>query len=197
MDTGAMYRALTLRGLRTGVDPEDARALADLASTMEIRFEPAARPGGTQRVFLDGEDVTREIRTREVDVAVSPVSRHAEVRERFRDLQRRMALGGGVVMEGRDIGSVVLPDADIKIYLDAEFDCRVCRRYREFSAKGYRPRKEEVRRDMACRDLLDSSRQTAPLTVARGAIRIDTTHMTLEEVVNAVVKVCQERGVRS
>ncbi|HCJ10318.1 MAG TPA: (d)CMP kinase [Clostridiales bacterium] len=186
VDTGAMYRALTLKALESGVDPQDGPALGRLARGTSIELGPSRGSGG-QRVRLDGRDVTREIRSREVDRAVSHVSRHPEVREWLSRVQERMA-EDAVVMEGRDIGTVVLPHADLKVYLDASFDRRVERRYRELEAKGYSPDLGAVREDMAQRDRLDSTREAAPLAAAEDAVRIDTTDMTLEEVVEEVLR---------
>lgn len=193
VDTGAMYRALTLKALQSGVDPEDGPALARLAVQTVLRFEPAPSPGPGQRVWLDGQDVTREIRTRLVDQSVSAVSKHPGVREVFRDLQREMARIGGAVMEGRDIGTVVLPRADIKVYLDANLDERVERRFLELERKGYGPRLDQVRQDMALRDRLDSSRETAPLAAAADAVTIDTTAKSLDEVIDEVTRLCLAR----
>jgi cytidylate kinase len=194
VDTGAMYRALTLKALETGTDPEDGDALARLAEATEVSLLPPSAPGSHQRVMLDGRDVTRDIRARPVDQAVSPVSRHPAVRAWFKTLQRKMADAGGVVMEGRDIGTAVLPDADAKIYLDAALECRVARRYREFTGKGCRLSEEQVREDMVRRDAIDSSRETAPLSVAPDAVRVDTTHKALEEVIDEVTRLCLLRG---
>ena len=192
VDTGAMYRALTLKALEAGVDPRDGPALARLVRGTSIELGPSVGPGG-QRVMLDGRDVTREIRSREVDRAVSHVSRHPEVRAWLSRVQERMA-EDAVVMEGRDIGTVVLPHADLKVYLDASFDRRVERRYRELEAKGYSPDLDAVREDMARRDRLDSTREAAPLAAAEDAVRIDTTDMTLEEVVEEVLRLAGRVG---
>ncbi len=193
VDTGAMYRALTLKALESGVSPEDGPALASLAVKTAFRFEPAPSSGLGQRVWLDGRDVTREIRTRPVDQSVSAVSKHPAVREIFRELQREMARRGGAVMEGRDIGTVVLPQADLKVFLDARFDERVGRRFLELEKKGYSPRLDQVREDMAERDRLDSSRKTAPLAAAPDAVRIDTTAKSLDEVIAEVARLCLAR----
>lgn len=192
VDTGAMYRALTLKALEAGVDPRDGPALARLVRGTSIELGPSVGPGG-QRVMLDGRDVTREIRSRRVDRAVSRVSEHPEVREWLSRVQERLA-EGAVVMEGRDIGTVVLPHADLKIYLDASFGRRVERRYRELQAKGYSPDLDAVREDMAHRDRLDSTREAAPLAAAEDAVRIDTTDMTLEEVVEEVLRLAGRVG---
>ncbi len=192
VDTGAMYRALTLKALESRVDPQDGPALARLTRGTSIELGPSMGRGG-QRVMLDGRDVTREIRSREVDRAVSHVSRHPEVRAWLSRVQERMA-EDAVVMEGRDIGTVVLPHADLKVYLDASFDRRVERRYRELEAKGYSPDLDAVREDMARRDRLDSTREAAPLAAAEDAVRIDTTDMTLEEVVEEVLRLAGRVG---
>jgi len=193
VDTGAMYRVLTLKALRSGVDPEDGPSLARLAAETSIEFRPSSVPGQPQEVWLGDENVTREIRTREVDLAVSAVSKHPAVRDWFRTFQRRMAQAGGVVMEGRDIGTVILPHAEIKVYLDASFEKRVLRRFRELVGKGYRTEKQVVWSDMARRDLLDSSRKVAPLAIAPDAFRVDTTRKTLGQVVDEVTRLCLGR----
>lgn len=195
VDTGAMYRALTLKALESGVDPEDGPALARMAGGTEMRFEPGG-PAEGQRLWLDDCEVTREIRTRPVDQSVSAVSRHPEVREVFRELQRKMVGSLGAVVEGRDIGTVVLPRADLKVYLDARLEERVERRYAELRRKGYPAEREQVRQDMAERDRLDSSRATAPLAVAPDALRIDTTGRSLDEVIDEVVRLCRDHGGR-
>lgn len=197
IDTGAMYRALTLKALETGTDPEDNEGLTRLALGTQVSFLPPSEPGGSQRVILDGRDVSLDIRSRPVDMAVSPVSRHAGVREWFKVLQREMAEAGGVVMEGRDIGTVVLPDADVKVYLDATLECRAARRHRELAGRGSGLSEEEVKDDMSRRDTIDSSRETAPLSIAPGAIRVDTTQRTLEQVIEEVTRLCLEGRNRS
>ncbi len=192
VDTGAMYRALTLKALDSGVDPEDDAALARLAAGSVILFKPARTPGLPQEVWLDGCDITRDVRSRPVDQAVSVVSKHPAVRLVFRDLQRSMAQEHGAVMEGRDIGTVVLPRADVKVFLDARFARRVKRRFEELEKKGYQPRLADVREDMARRDRIDSSREAAPLTAAADAIRIDTTRKSLDQVIDEVTQLCLE-----
>lgn len=193
VDTGAMYRSLTLSALETGVDPEDEAGLAALAARTRITFRPASEPGGAQRVELNGRDVTTAIRSVEVDRAVSAVSRHGAVRDWFREEQRALAGPGGVVMEGRDIGTVVLPDADVKVFLDANLDCRVRRRFRELQGRGFRPEAEQVRLDMERRDSIDANRDTAPLVAAPDALVIDTTDKSLERVIEEVIASCRER----
>jgi len=194
IDTGAMFRALTLKALREGIDPGDGPALVELARRTAITFRPSPVPGEPQTVLLDGENVTAQIRTKPVDLAVSPVSRHAQVRRWFRERQRAIASAGGVVMEGRDIGTVVLPGADVKVYLDANLECRAVRRFRELAARGCGTSEEEVREDMTRRDAIDSTREVAPLTRAPDAVVIDTTHMTVAEVVDRIVGLVCERG---
>jgi cytidylate kinase len=193
VDTGAMYRALTLKALQRAVDPEDGATLARLASETLIEFRPSANPSGSQQVWLDGQDVTREIRASEVDLAVSAVSKHGPVREQFVQAQRRMASAGGVVMEGRDVGTVVLPEANVKVYLDASLEARVQRRFVEQVGRGARPAMDALAQDLARRDAQDSGRKVAPLSVAPGAVRVDTTHRTLEQVLDEVTRLCLER----
>lgn len=191
VDTGAMYRSLTLSALETGIDPEDEAGLAALAAKTKITFRPSPVHGGVQRVELNDRDVTTRIRDRSVDHAVSIVSRHPAVRDWFREAQRALAGGGGVVMEGRDIGTVVLPDADVKVFLDGSLDCRVVRRFRELEGRGFRPVAEQVRTDMERRDVIDTTRDTAPLAAAPDAVIVDTTDKTLEEVVEEVIAICR------
>lgn len=182
VDTGAMYRALTLVALRRGIDPSDGSSLERLAS--EVRIEAVYRRGepSPYRVLADGEDVTEAIRRPEVSGAVSEVSAHPGVRSRMTEMQRMMAAEGGVVMEGRDVGTVVLPEADLKFFITASPGERARRRHRELLEKGIRVTEEEVERDISHRDLLDSTRSTAPLRRAPDALLVDTTDLTPEEV---------------
>ncbi|MBC7106708.1 MAG: (d)CMP kinase [Firmicutes bacterium] len=185
VDTGAMYRAVTLAALRAGIDPEDEEALAALAAGLAIELVPAE--DGTARVYLDGEDVTAAIRSPEVSRHVSAVARAAAVREELVRRQKRMAADGGVVMEGRDIGTVVLPEATAKFFLTAREDVRAYRRYREMRGRGYPATLEEVCSEIRQRDRSDSSREVGPLVCPRDALILDTTAMTPEEVVQAIV----------
>jgi cytidylate kinase len=185
LDTGAMYRAMTAKALRKGIDLDDPGALARLARDTDIAVRPA--PDGT-RVILDGIDVTDEIRTPEVTKASSPVSAAAGVRERMVELQRQVGAGGGIVAEGRDIGSVVFKDAEVKIYLDASLACRALRRKKELEAAGTQVTLENMMKDIALRDAYDSSREHSPLMIPEGAIIVNTTDMSIEDQVKRVVE---------
>lgn len=189
LDTGAMYRAITLKALREGVPLDDALALGSLARRTEILL-CRNRAGGLS-VFVDGEDVTLAIRAPEVTGAVSRVAAVPAVRERLVELQRAMASSGGVVMDGRDIGTHVLPDADRKFFLTASVDERARRRRAQLLAQGYSVTPEEVREDIIRRDRLDSEREHSPLTMAADAILIDNTTLTVPETVELMLDYCR------
>ena len=190
IDTGAMYRALTLAVLRAGVPVDDPAAVAAVVAGVRVRLEPS--PAGN-RVFLDGEDVTAAIRTPEVSAAVSQVAAIPEVRRRLVTLQRQLAGGGGVVMDGRDIGTVVLPHADLKVFLTADLEERARRRYLELKAVGHGLDLEEIRKNLEERDRLDSGRAVSPLRIADDAVIIDTTDRPVERVVAEVLRLCRRR----
>lgn len=173
LDTGVLYRALTWLALRDGVAPEDGPGLAALAHGHRLDVQAAGTALG-YAVRVDDVDVTQALRTPEVDGAVSPVSGHAEVRDALMAAQRRVAWQGPVVMVGRDIGTVVLPDADLKIYLDASSEARAVRRYREKVAAGEAADLEVERVRMRRRDALDTGRSVAPLAVAHDAVVVNT-----------------------
>jgi len=178
IDTGAMYRALTLAAFTAGVAPDDGDGLAGLLAGASLELRPG---DGEVTVLWNGRDVSRAIRTPEVDAAVSAVSAHPQVR---RDMVRRQqAFGrrGGVVMEGRDIGSVVFPLATAKVFLQATLQARVERRVRQFRQRGRDVSPEDVARDLAARDRLDSERETSPLVVSPDALVIDSSRMSLDE----------------
>jgi cytidylate kinase len=193
IDTGAMYRAVALKALRAGVDPQDAAACGALASAIRIHFEESA-DGPT--VMSDGEDVSRDIRSPEVTRAVSPVSAHPAVRVAMVQQQRDLALQGGAVLEGRDIGTVVLPAADVKVFLVASTAVRAERRMKELRAQGTDLSVEEVERDIVLRDEYDSSRQTSPLRRAVGALLVDTSDLTIEEQVDRIAEITQQTAAR-
>jgi cytidylate kinase len=189
IDTGAMYRAVTLAALRAGVDPGDAGAMQDLVARLRVEER---QTGGSRRVFLNDEDVTDRLRTPEISRAVSgvaalPVVRAAMVRE-----QRRMGAGGGVVLEGRDIGTVVFPEADLKFFLIAGIDARARRRSRDLEAIGERPDLDRLREEIEERDRLDSTRSASPLRQAENAILLDTSDLTIPEQVDVVVRAARE-----
>lgn len=192
LDTGAMYRAVTWKALRLGIDPLDSQGLATVAADCEITFTDQEE--GTQRVYLDGEDVSEVIRSTEVTGSVSPVSAHAPVRREMVRRQRALADAGGVVLEGRDIGSVVLPAAHVKIYLDASIEERARRRMLELNEKGIVKSVHEIQEDIRERDRKDSSRETSPLKIPIGASIIDTSDMSIEAQVSAVVGIVERRA---
>lgn len=187
LDTGAMYRACALAARRAGIPWCDADRLGELARGMALSFRGAA---GNTGVFLAGEDVSDAIRTPEMSMGASDVSAHLPVREALVAKQRELARDGGVVLEGRDTGTVVFPDAEAKFFLDAAAAVRALRRYREES-----PRKgqafEQVLKDVLRRDVQDCTREHSPLKMAEGAVYIDSTILTVEEVVEIM-----ERCVR-
>ncbi|HLY22550.1 MAG TPA: (d)CMP kinase [bacterium] len=184
VDTGAMYRAVAAAALRRGVDPDDAAALAALAG--RVRVEPgAAGPGA--RVYVDGEDVTPALRTVEVNRIVGQVARVPGVRAALRDTQRELGAAGRVVMEGRDIGSVILPEARIKVFLTASPEERARRRQAELAAAGEMVPLDEVRRIEAEDDRAATTREVAPLVVAADATVIDSTNLPVDDVVARVL----------
>lgn len=189
VDTGAMYRAMTLKVLLHGIDPHNGEEVERLAEQTEIRLE---RETGSLSVFVDGRDVTEEIRRPEVDRAVSAVSSYRRVREVMVREQRRMGERGGIVLEGRDIGTVVFPGAELKIYLVANVEERARRRKKELEAQGIDTNVEDLVREIVARDDKDSSRALSPLRKADDAIILDTSTMTIDQQVDFIVKKAKE-----
>lgn len=184
VDTGAIYRTVGLAARRAGADPHDAAAVTALLRGLDIRFDYG--PDGAQRMFLNGEDVSAAIRTPEISMYASAVSAIPAVRSFLLDMQRDTARRHSVVMDGRDIGTVVLPDADLKIFLTASLQARAKRRLTELAAKGDASTLADVTADMARRDEQDASRAAAPLKAAKDAVLLDTSDMTLDESIQAV-----------
>ncbi len=184
IDSGAMYRAMGWEATQAGVDLHDQAGLARLAEATEIRL--VAGPSGP-RVLVDGEDVTAFLRTPAMDEASSLVSTCPAVRERMVALQRAMAREGGVVMDGRDIGTVVFPDADLKLYLDADLSVRASRRLGDLSRAGSSADMRTVQDDVARRDTRDATREVSPLRPAPDAIRVDTTALSAEQVLQRML----------
>jgi len=195
LDTGAMYRALTWLALQRGVDIEDAQALGHLARQVNVRLD-SPLPGSPERcsIWVDGENLTPMLRRPEVEAAVSLVSRAPALRRAMVAIQRRLARRGPLVMAGRDIGTVVLPKAELKVYLDASMDERVRRRGKEMAALGRAVSEAEVRRNIFHRDSIDSSRKTAPLRPAADAIIIDTDDLNEEQVVQRVMALAEAKA---
>ena len=185
LDTGAMYRAVGLHALRTGADVADESAMAALAEAIDVqvRYE-----GGAQRTLLFGEDVSELIRTGEVSAAASAVSRWPAVRRRMVRAQQELARQTDMLIDGRDIGTVVLADAPVKIYLTATPEERARRRYLQQLEKGDTTPYEQVLRELNARDAQDMNRKTDPLRQAQDAVLLDSTGMTADEVVDAIVR---------
>ncbi|HDJ33628.1 MAG TPA: (d)CMP kinase [Bacteroidetes bacterium] len=182
IDSGAMYRAVTLFAIENGMisnGEPDEEALTGALYRISIRFEKNA--DGTQRTLLNGRDVEKEIRNMQVSELVSPVSRIREVRRKMVELQRKLGEKGGIVMDGRDIGTTVFPRADIKIFLTSDPETRAKRRYRELLGKGIKTDFQEVLKNINERDRIDQSREESPLKQAHDAILLDNSHMTPEE----------------
>jgi cytidylate kinase len=187
VDTGAMYRAIAWKALREGIDLGNEEPIAILGSRAEFDLEQG-------RVRIDGNDVAKAIRTPEIDAAAAAVARHPAVRRVLVARQRQLGTGGGVVMEGRDIGTVVFPDADLKIYLDASPEERARRRSLDPAHAGSRPRElSEVADALAARDRSDSTRAASPLAIAPDAVVIDTTGMAVDDVVARVLEIARAR----
>lgn len=189
IDTGAMYRAVTLKALQQGIDLRNEHAVAELANRLDIRL---VRQSSGLQILCDGDDVTEEIRSPEVSAATSPVADNLSVRERMVALQREMGCDGGIVMEGRDIATVVFPDADIKIYLDADPSIRAERRYRQLIRQGKSVDFESTYRDLLERDRRDKNRPVGALQVAKDAIVVDTGSMTETEVIDRLMNIVHE-----
>lgn len=191
VDTGAIYRTVGFAALRAGVDPQDAAAIAALLPQMRMRLDWT--PDGVQHVYLNEEDLTAEIRRPEVSAAASQVSAIPAVRQFLLDTQRDVAKAHSVIMDGRDIGTVVLPDADVKIYLSASAEVRARRRWLELQSAGRTDSYEEVLREMNERDYRDMHRDIAPLACAEDAVRLDTSALTPEESIAAILNIVREK----
>lgn len=193
-DTGVMYRAVTLAVLRRGIDVQDERRVSDVAGNLEIDVRPASSADGRQYdVIMDGDDVTWDIRSPEVDRNVSQVSMYAGVRNAMTQRQREIGARGDVVMVGRDIGTVVLPEADLKIYLDASVEARANRRFQEKMERGEPADYEDILADMRKRDQIDSTRELAPLQVAADAIILDNTYLSIDQELGKVLEIIRTR----
>jgi cytidylate kinase len=190
LDTGAFYRALTLKVLESGVSPEDGANVLQLAESSQIELQPQA---DKNRVLLDGRDVTQAIREPRVTNAISPISENSKVRAIMVEKQRAIGRNGGVVMEGRDIGTVVFPDADLKIFMHASLDERARRRQDEMVTMGITRDLETLRQEIARRDQKDSNRKIAPLVQAVDAILLDTTSMTIEQQVEFIIQALEKK----
>jgi cytidylate kinase len=187
LDTGATYRALALKAIREGIRPDDLEGLKRLSSQVLLQLGPDGR------IFLDGEDVSEKIREQEVGMMASLISRIREIREVLWAIQRKVGQEGGIVAEGRDTGSVVFPDADVKFYLDASLEERARRRYRELLSKDKNVTFQEVLEEVKKRDFQDQTREIAPLKIPEDAIFVDSTYLTPEEVVELMLEKIREK----
>jgi len=189
VDTGAMYRAITLKVLRSNIEPSDSDAIDKLVEDTSVRLE---QMNDQIKVFLDNQDVTKDIRSPEVTAAVSAVSAIPKVRELMVRMQREIGKNGGVVLEGRDIGTVVFPDADLKIFMIANVDERARRRQKDLERIGVQVNLEKLIEDINERDYKDSHRNLSPLKKAEDAIVLDTTNLTIDEQVDFIVNKAKE-----
>ena len=190
VDSGATYRAMALKALQSGIAPDDEAAVAKLIAQTDIRI---TMDGLEFRVFVDGEDVTDKIRTPEVTLASAKVSRLPEVRAKLVAVQRLCAVGRGVVMEGRDIGTVVFPDASLKIFLRADPVERARRRLKQDSKTGRSATLEQTADEIALRDQLDAERKISPLVAAPDAVMIDSTHLAADQVVEQILDLARKK----
>lgn len=188
VDTGAMYRAMALYFLRAGIASDDEKSISEKVDeiVVSIKYED-----GAQHVILNGEDVTGLIRTEEVGNMASATSVYSAVRTKLVALQQELAKTTDVIMDGRDIGTVVLPNADVKVFLTASVECRAKRRFDELKAKGVDPDFDQIAKDIEERDYRDSHREISPLKQADDAVLVDSSNMTIDEVVAAIIDLCK------
>lgn len=190
VDTGAMYRAITYKALQQNIDLQDEYKLTNLLKETSIELIPS--PDG-QLVFLDNVAVTEEIRSKEVTASVSAVAAHATLREEMVNRQMEMGKNGSIVMDGRDIGTHVLTNAELKIFMSASVEERANRRYLDNQNRGIETNLEELKQEIALRDKLDSEREASPLIQAEDAIFIDTTYLTVDQVSEKIMQLAKER----
>jgi cytidylate kinase len=190
VDTGAMYRSMALYFMRNDIAKEDEAAISDACKTVEVSI---AYENGEQQVLLNGENVSKEIRKEEVGKMASATSVYKEVRTKLVELQQKLAADKDVIMDGRDIGTCVLPNAQVKIYLTASVETRAERRYQELQEKGAACDLEVIKKDIADRDYQDMHREISPLKQAEDAILVDSSDMGIEEVVETIKNIYREK----
>lgn len=188
VDTGAMYRGLAVHFLQNGIDPQDTKEIEEACRNAEVTI---GYEDGNQQIYLNGENITSRLRQEEVGNMASKSSAVPKVREKLLDLQRTLAAEKDVVMDGRDIGTNVLPRADVKVFLTADARTRAKRRYDELTAKGISCNLDEIESDIRERDERDMNRETAPLKQADDAVLIDSSHMSIPEVVSKILSLCK------
>ena len=188
VDTGAMYRGLAIHFLKKGIQPDEKEKIIDACKDAEVSI---GYEDGAQQIYLNGENITSMLREEAVGNMASISSAVPEVRAKLLDLQRNLAKEKDVVMDGRDIGTHVLPNADVKIYLTASVECRANRRFKELTEKGIACNYDEIAQDIQERDTRDMNREIAPLKKADDAVLVDSSDMTIEEVVKAITGLCR------
>lgn len=190
VDTGAMYRSMALYFMRNGISKEDEAAISDACKNVEVSI---VYENGEQQVLLNGENVSKEIRKEEVGKMASATSVYKDVRKKLVELQQKLAADKDVIMDGRDIGTCVLPNAQVKIYLTASVETRAKRRYQELQEKGVVCDLEAIKKDIADRDYQDMHREISPLKQAEDAVLVDSSDMGIEEVVETIKNIYREK----
>ena len=188
VDTGAMFRTMAYYFLTNGIEPKEESQVNENCDSIHIEIQYEA---GEQHIFLNGKDVSKEIRQEEVGKNASVVAKYSKVREKLLELQRNLAATTDVIMDGRDIGTVVLPDAECKIFLTASSHVRAERRYKELVEKGETCDLEQIEKDIIARDEQDMNREIAPLKQAEDAVLVDSSNMTIDEVVNRIIELAE------
>ena len=190
IDTGAMYRAVTYKAMKENIQLHDAEAIEKMLQETAITLKPSEQG---QLVFVDGQDVSQAIRSNEVTANVSEVAAHANIREILVAMQQKLAEDGGVVMDGRDIATHVLKDAELKIYMSATVEERAHRRFLDNERRGIPSTIESLQKEIALRDKLDSEREASPLIQAEDALFLDTTHLSIDEAAQEILKLAQQK----
>lgn len=190
IDTGAMYRAVTYKAMKENIQLHDAEAIEKMLQQTAITLKPSEQG---QLVFVDGQDVSQAIRSNEVTANVSEVAAHANIREILVAMQQKLAADGGVVMDGRDIATHVLKDAELKIYMSATVEERAHRRFLDNERRGIPSTIESLQKEIALRDKLDSEREASPLIQAEDALFLDTTHLSIDESAQEILKLAQQK----
>lgn len=190
IDTGAMYRAVTYKAMKENIQLNDAEAIEKMLQETAITLKPSEQG---QLVFVDGQDVSQAIRSNEVTANVSEVAAHANIREILVAMQQKLAADGGVVMDGRDIATHVLKDAELKIYMSATVEERAHRRFLDNERRGIPSTIESLQKEIALRDKLDSEREASPLIQAEDALFLDTTHLSIDEAAQEILKLAQQK----
>lgn len=190
IDTGAMYRAVTYKAMQQNIHLDDETKLAEMLASSTIDLKPSSQG---QLVFLDGKDVSAEIRSNEVTSSVSQVAAHAKIRELLVTQQQKLAANGGVVMDGRDIATHVLKNAELKIFMSATVEERARRRFIDNQKRGIESTVEKLQEEIALRDKMDSEREASPLIQAEDAVFLDTTALSIDDAAQAILKLAQEK----